>query len=99
MIYKDLQKGQKNIEKSTQIQCYPVRQTSSQCCSLEYMSGNNENIVEVEVIENLAMQIGEHLGKLEPNNYEGADAVWKAQEYLKNYQVNQIKALRDEFEE
>lgn len=63
------------------------------------MATNNENIVCVEVIENLAMQIGAQLAKLVPQSYHETDAIWKAQEYLRNYQANQIKALRDEFED
>lgn len=71
---------------------------------LKAMAGNNENIEYVKDIEKLAMRIGERLRDLakeillKSGTAQQIDAVWGAQEYLKNYQSNQIKTLRDEFE-
>ena len=59
---------------------------------------NNVNIVHVNAIEGLAEQISEHLKQLVSENSEQYNAKNEAEEYLHNYEINQIKGLRDVFE-
>lgn len=62
------------------------------------MAEPNENIVQVEDIENLAISIIGHLEQIRVTTPDEGKAVWDATEYLRLFQDNQIKALRDVFE-
>lgn len=62
------------------------------------MSDGNKNIVHIESIENYAIAMKDLLGEIKAKTPTECAAVWEATEFLKMYQANQIKALRDEFE-
>ena len=59
---------------------------------------NNTNIVHVNAIEGLLIQVSEHIEQLACLNNEQCQAKFDAEDYLHNYEINQIKALRDAFE-
>lgn len=63
------------------------------------MAGNNTNIVHIETIENLCISIQAELKKLEPEDVEQQEVESDACDYLHLYQVKQVKALRDAYQD
>lgn len=62
------------------------------------MAGNNVNILHVNLTEGLIDEVVKHLEKIEAVEEEEIEAKFEAQEFIKLFKSNQLKALQKAFE-
>ena len=63
------------------------------------LEGDETKIAHIEMIEDAAISMIDHLEEIKAETPEECKAVWDATEYLRLFQANQLKTVRDEFEE